>query len=32
MIGSFELIIIDCPDARALARFYSELLGAEIVG
>ena len=32
MIGSFESIIIDCPDPRALARFYSELLGAEIVG
>ena len=31
MIGSFESIIIDCPDPRALARFYSELLGAEIV-
>jgi len=32
MIGSFESIIIDCPNPRALARFYSELLGAEIVG
>ena len=32
MIGSFELLIIDCPDPRALARFYSELIGAEIVG
>ena len=31
MIGSFESIIVDCPDPRALARFYSELLGAEIV-
>lgn len=32
MIGRFESIILDCPDPRALARFYSELLGAEIVG
>ena len=31
MIGSFESIIVDCPDPRALARFNSELLGAEIV-
>lgn len=31
MIGSFEAIIFDCPDPCALARFYSELLGAEIV-
>ena len=26
MIGSFESIITDCPDPRAFARFYSELL------
>lgn len=32
MIGSLELLIIDCPDPRALARFYAELIGAEIVG
>jgi len=32
MIGTFEAIILDCPDPRALARFYSELIGAEIVG
>ncbi|GAA1440950.1 VOC family protein [Leifsonia poae] len=32
MIGTFESIIIDCPDPRALARFYSQLLGLEIVG
>jgi len=31
MIGTLEAIIFDCPDPRALARFYSELLGAEIV-
>ena len=31
MIGTFESIIFDCPDPRALARFYSEVLGAEIV-
>jgi hypothetical protein len=30
MIGSFESLI-DCPDPRALARFYSELIGATIV-
>ncbi len=32
MIGSLEMIVIDCPDPRAMARFYSELVGAEIVG
>lgn len=31
MIGSFDVLVIDCPDPRALARFYSELIGAEIV-
>ncbi|MCU1528808.1 MAG: glyoxalase [Frondihabitans sp.] len=32
MIGSLELIIVDCPEPQALARFYSELIGYEIVG
>jgi len=31
MIGTFESVILDCPDPRVLARFYSELLGGEIV-
>jgi hypothetical protein len=32
MIGTFEAVILDCPDPRVLASFYSELLGGEIVG
>jgi hypothetical protein len=32
MIGTLESFILDCPDPQALARFYSELIGAEIVG
>lgn len=32
MIGSYEMLIVDCPDPKALARFYAELVGAEIVG
>jgi catechol 2,3-dioxygenase-like lactoylglutathione lyase family enzyme len=32
MIGSLESLVIDCPDPQELARFYSKLLGAEIVG
>jgi Glyoxalase-like domain len=32
MIGTFEAVILDCPDPRVLARFYSQLLGGEIVG
>jgi hypothetical protein len=31
MIGTFEAVILDCPEPRVLARFYSELLGGEIV-
>jgi catechol 2,3-dioxygenase-like lactoylglutathione lyase family enzyme len=27
MIGSLDVIVIDCPDPRALAEFYGELLG-----
>ena len=32
MIGTLELLIIDCPDPQRLARFYAELVGAEIIG
>jgi hypothetical protein len=32
MIGTLELLIIDCPEPQVLARFYAELVGAEIVG
>ena len=32
MIGTLESFILDCPDPQALARFYSQLIGAEIVG
>lgn len=32
MIGSYEMLIVDCPDPKAMARFYSELVGAQIVG
>lgn len=31
MIGTFESVILDCPDPRVLARFYAELIGGEIV-
>ncbi|WP_240674936.1 VOC family protein [Cellulomonas endophytica] len=31
MIGSLEGVVLDCPDPRALARFYAELVGGEIV-
>ncbi|WP_144712898.1 VOC family protein [Curtobacterium pusillum] len=31
MIGTLDVIVLDCPDPRALARFYVELLGGEIV-
>lgn len=30
MIGRIHHIILDCPDPRALARFYSELLGQPV--
>ncbi|MFU8945736.1 VOC family protein [Mycetocola zhadangensis] len=30
MIGRVHHLIVDCPDPRALARFYSELLGQPI--
>jgi catechol 2,3-dioxygenase-like lactoylglutathione lyase family enzyme len=31
MIGRLESVVIDCPDPRALARFYCELLGMHTV-
>ena len=30
MIGRFKTVVIDCPDPRALAAFYSELLGLSV--
>ncbi|MFJ3454616.1 VOC family protein [Curtobacterium sp. NPDC090223] len=32
MFGTFDVLVLDCPDTRALARFYAELLGGEVVG
>ncbi len=31
MIGTLDVVVLDCPDPRALARFYVDLLGGEIV-
>jgi catechol 2,3-dioxygenase-like lactoylglutathione lyase family enzyme len=31
MIGRLESVVIDCPEPRALARFYRELLGMQVV-
>lgn len=31
MIGTLDVVVLDCPDPRSLARFYAELLGGEIV-
>lgn len=31
MIGRLAEVVIDCDDPRALARFYRELIGGEIV-
>ncbi|MET7709248.1 VOC family protein [Micromonospora sp. NPDC005413] len=31
MIGQLRSVVIDCPDPRALAAFYSELLGVPLV-
>jgi catechol-2,3-dioxygenase len=31
MIGKIESVVMDCPDAEALASFYAELLGGEVV-
>ncbi|MEW2374525.1 VOC family protein [Micromonospora sp. NPDC047812] len=32
MTGQLRTVVIDCPDPRALAGFYSELLGADPAG
>ena len=32
MIGRLGSVVLDCPDPRALAQFYSELLGLPITG
>ncbi|MGR6317719.1 VOC family protein [Micromonospora soli] len=31
MIGQLRSVVIDCPDPRALARFYAELLGLPLI-
>ncbi|MFF5178950.1 VOC family protein [Micromonospora sp. NPDC000316] len=31
MIGQLRSVVIDCPDPRALAAFYAELLGLPLV-
>jgi catechol 2,3-dioxygenase-like lactoylglutathione lyase family enzyme len=31
MIGHLDSVVIDCPDPRALASFYCELLGMHVV-
>ncbi|MGC1215635.1 MAG: VOC family protein [Micromonospora sp.] len=31
MIGQLRSVVIDCPDPRALAGFYSELLGLPLI-
>ena len=31
MIGTLDVLAIDCPDPRALAPFYAELLGMRVV-
>jgi catechol 2,3-dioxygenase-like lactoylglutathione lyase family enzyme len=30
-IASLDLVVLDCPDPRSLARFYASVLGWEIV-
>ncbi|MGI5522993.1 VOC family protein [Micromonospora sp. CA-259024] len=32
MIGQLRSVVIDCPDPRALAAFYAELLGVPLAG
>lgn len=32
MIGTWESVILDCPEPKVLAKFYAELIGGEIVG
>ena len=31
MIGRLDTVVLDCPDPRALAAFYCELLGMHVV-
>jgi catechol 2,3-dioxygenase-like lactoylglutathione lyase family enzyme len=31
MIGRLDTVVIDCPDPRALAGFYGELLGMHLI-
>jgi len=31
MIGRMHKVVIDCPDPSALARFYAEVLGFEVI-
>ena len=31
MIGRLEKTVVDCPDPRALAAFYAEVLGMEVL-
>lgn len=31
MIGSLDVVVLDCPDPAALAAFYAEVLGMRIV-
>jgi catechol 2,3-dioxygenase-like lactoylglutathione lyase family enzyme len=31
MIGRLDTVVMDCPDPRALARFYGEVLGMRVV-
>ncbi|MGP3979492.1 VOC family protein [Streptomyces sp. KR80] len=30
MIGRLQCIVLDCPDPRALGRFYAEVFGGEV--
>jgi predicted enzyme related to lactoylglutathione lyase len=30
MIGTLEVVVLDCPDPGALARFYQRVLGGEV--
>jgi catechol 2,3-dioxygenase-like lactoylglutathione lyase family enzyme len=32
MIGQLHSVVIDAPDAHALARFYADLLGMDVKG
>ena len=30
MIGTLEVVVLDCPEPGALARFYQGVLGGEV--